>query len=41
MSDFSIDLLKTDIHRPIHEYVDFIYPFSIVNIVCFTNQRES
>ena len=27
MGDFNIDLLKTDIHRPIHDYVDFIYSF--------------
>ena len=27
---FNIDLLKTDIHRPIHEYVDYIYSFSML-----------
>ena len=27
MGDFNIDLLKTDIHRPIHDYVDSIYSF--------------
>ena len=30
MGDFNIDLLKTDIHRTIHEYVDFIYSFSML-----------
>ena len=30
MGDFNIDLLKTDIHRPIHEYSDFIYSFSML-----------
>ena len=39
MGDFNIDLLKTDIHRPIHDYVDFIYSFSMLPL--FTNQRES
>ena len=30
MGDFNIDLLKTDVHRPIHDYVDFIYSFSML-----------
>ena len=30
MGDFNIDLLKTDIHRPIHEYVDLIYSLSML-----------
>ena len=30
MGDFNIDLLKDDISRPIHDYVDFIYSKSLI-----------
>ena len=30
MGDFNIDLLKTDMHRPIHDYVESIYSNSML-----------
>ena len=30
MGDFNIDLLKTDMHRPIHDYVECIYSNSML-----------
>ena len=30
MGDFNIDHLKVDIHRPIHEYVDLFYSYSMI-----------
>ena len=30
MGDFNIDLLKTDTHRPTHEYLEFIYSYSML-----------
>ena len=39
MDDFNIDLLKTDMLRPIHYYVECIYSNSMYPL--FINQRES
>ena len=33
MGDFNIDLLKTDSHRPTHEYVEFIYNYAMLPTV--------
>ena len=30
MGDFNIDLLKADIHRPTHEYLELLYSYSIL-----------
>ena len=30
MGDFNIDLLKADIHRPTHEYLKFLYSYSML-----------
>lgn len=30
MGDFNIDLLKDDIHRPTHDYLDLIYSYSLI-----------
>ena len=30
MGDFNIDLLKTDTHRPIHDYLEYIYSHSML-----------
>ena len=30
MGDFNIDLLKDDLHKPTHEYLDFIYSHSFI-----------
>ena len=30
MGDFNINLLKTDTHRPTHEYLEFIYSYSML-----------
>ena len=30
MGDFNIDLLKVDTQRPVHEYVDLVYSYSLL-----------
>ena len=30
MGDFNIDLLKDDVHRPIHDYLDLVYSHSLI-----------
>ena len=30
MGDFNIDLLKDNIDRPVHDYIDFIYSYSLI-----------
>ena len=30
MGDFNIELLKDDVHRPIHDYVDLVYSHSLI-----------
>ena len=30
MGDFNIDLLKVDIHRPTHEYLELLYSYSML-----------
>ena len=30
MGDFNIDLLKADIHRPTHEYLELLYSYSML-----------
>ena len=30
MGDFNIDLLKDDVHRPIHDYLDLVFSHSLI-----------
>ena len=33
MGDFNIDLLKVDSHRPTHDYLEFIYSYSLMPVI--------